>query len=58
MSRLICLLRGHNWTPVREIGAVARPGGLLPSLDGFIAYKPHPDGEHRACVRCRRVVRS
>jgi hypothetical protein len=53
---LICLLRGHRLTPVREVGIVARPGGILPSLDGLVAYEPHPDGTGRACTRCRRVV--
>lgn len=35
---------------------MARPGGMLPSLDGVIAYEPHPEGRHRACRRCRAVT--
>lgn len=57
MKRLICALRGHNDTPVREVGVTPRPGGILPALDGYVAYAPHVDGEHRACLRCRRVER-
>lgn len=56
MRRLACLLTGHREIRVREVGLAARPGGILPSIDGFIAYEPHPDGEHVACARCRRML--
>ena len=56
MTKILCLLRGHDDIPVREVGVVARPGGMLPSLDGFVTYEPHPDGDHLACQRCRRVM--
>lgn len=55
MKGLWCRIVGHEWTAVSEAGLVARPGGMLPVLDGFVAYKPDPDGDHRACVRCRLV---
>ena len=55
MRRLVCWLRGHDDIAVREVGLVARPGGMLPMLDGLVAYEPADDGRHRACKRCRRV---
>lgn len=55
MKRLMCAIRGHRPVRVREVGVVARPGGILPSLDGYVTYEPHPDGEVLACERCRSV---
>lgn len=55
MKRLVCQLLGHNWTRVTEVGLRARPGGMLPLLDGYVAYKHDPNGAHLACVRCRFV---
>ena len=55
MKRIICRLRGHQDIWVREQGVVARPGGILPSLDGYMTYVPDVTGKHRACLRCRRV---
>lgn len=58
MKRLICLLRGHDLIAVTSVGLVARPGGMLPLLDGIVAYKPDPYGDDRACRRCRCVIPS
>jgi len=55
VRKLWCRIVGHIDIPVREVGLTARPGGMLPSLDGYVTYTPDPDGEHRACTRCRRV---
>lgn len=54
--RLICRVIGHRTIPVSPIGIVPRPGGILPSVDGMIAYKPDPDGGYEACTRCRKVL--
>lgn len=56
MLRLLCLLRGHDSIAVREVGITARPGGMLPMLDGYVTYEPDPNGDFRACRRCRRVL--
>lgn len=55
MKRIWCRIVGHDWTPVSRIGLAARPGGILPSLDGMVAYKPDSNGRHLACRRCRFV---
>lgn len=55
MKRLICAIRGHATVRVSRVGVVARPGGILPTLDGAVAYKPDPAGDHTACTRCRQV---
>jgi hypothetical protein len=55
---LICRFRGHEDIPVKEVGLAARPGGILPSLDGYVAYTPDDSGPHNACLRCRRVTRA
>ena len=55
MKRLVCLVVGHDDIHVREVGIAPRPGGMLPMLDGYVTYAPHPGGDHRACRRCRRV---
>lgn len=56
MRKLICALRGHDRVRVREVGVRARPGGMLPSLDGYVTYAPDPAGDHEACRRCGRVL--
>jgi hypothetical protein len=56
VKRLWCRIVGHDLIPVREVGLTARPGGMLPMLDGFVTYAPDPSGEDRACTRCREVT--
>lgn len=55
MKRIICWLRGHVPVRVREVGVAARPGGILPAIDGYVVYEPAPDGDRYACARCRTV---
>lgn len=57
MRGLWCHVVGHDDIRVREAGIAARPGGMLPMLDGYVAYAPDANGEHLACRRCRRVTR-
>lgn len=56
MKKLICRFRGHRDIPVKQVGVVPRPGGIMPSIDGLVAYAPDPAGDALACIRCRRVV--
>jgi hypothetical protein len=53
---LVCKFRGHRDVRVKEAGLVARPGGMLPMLDGAMSYVPDAFGLHVACTRCRRVA--
>lgn len=45
-----CLLRGHDAIPVRRV-----PGTLR--RDGREVYALDPTGQHRACLRCWRVLK-
>jgi hypothetical protein len=60
VKRLVCWVRrSHDTVGVVEAGAVARPGGMLPALDGYTAYAvPEDPGDatHRACRRCGVVL--
>jgi hypothetical protein len=56
VKRLLCLLRGHAPIRVAPVDLLARPGGMLPALDGYVVYKPDPDGPRRACQRCHLVL--
>lgn len=59
MRRLVCWLRqSHDEVGVVPVGVVARPGGMLPSLDGIQTYavpEDPADATHKACRRCGRV---
>lgn len=56
MIGLLCLLFGHRWVAVtRTRDMVAKPGGMLPALDGYAVYRLDPDGTSKACTRCRAV---
>ena len=56
MKLLICLLVGHKKIRVTPTGELyARPGGILPMIDGFVAYRADPHGAYQACTRCRKV---
>ena len=56
MIHIWCRIVGHRTVAVRSVGIVARPGGMLPSLDGAEAFRVDPEGDHLACVRCRHVL--
>ena len=55
------LLRHAPWTVaigVMEAGVIARPGGMLPMLDGMMSYAipaDPADATHSACRRCGLV---
>lgn len=54
MKRAVCWIRGHMWIAVREDGAALFTPGIpfpMPSM----RYRADPDGNHRACQRCRTV---
>lgn len=56
MKWLWCLVVGHKKIRVTPTGDVyARPGGILPSIDGFMAFRPDVNGQYQACQRCRKV---
>lgn len=57
VKRLICRFRGHVPVQVRRLGVLPTPAGMLPLLDGVVAYIVDPEGDHTACVRCRDVLR-
>lgn len=50
IKRLTCLLRGHDFEPVRAAAAVVIPG----QGPGFY-YEARTDGIHGGCRRCYKV---
>lgn len=53
---VICQVAGHRPVKVRRVGTEPRPGGILPSIDGYAVYEEHPSGRSIACRRCGKML--